>query len=111
MSRTRLLNRRPQISTEIVFGGQLWTLSCGFDDGGKVRELFLFTTLGGSDIEALVDDAAIMISLLLQHGLSIRDLARHLGRQGIDATAPAASLLGLAVITAAKIEAHEGGSR
>lgn len=111
MGRERLPDRRRQISTEIAWGegalSQTWTLSVGLDDERNVKEIFVTSILGGSDMEALVDDACVAISLLLQHGMDIAEVAKHLGREGVNPDAPAASILGVAVARAAELQTEE----
>lgn len=106
--RTRLPNRRPSIAATIDWQGKTWLLGTGFDRGGKVREVFLNGPKIGSDAEALLADACVVISLLLQHGLAAPELARHLGREGIEPGAPAASPLGHIAEEIAKLEAEAG---
>ena len=69
----------------------------------RTREIFLSSRKVGSDAEGLAHDGAIALSLLLQMGMSATELALHLGRQGADAQAPAASFLGLAAHRAAML--------
>ena len=82
-----------------------WTISVGrFYDGpltGQLAEVFLAKPPRqiGTELESLIQDACILISHLLQRGMSIQDLSRSLSREGITPDAPAASLIGLIVET------------
>ena len=92
--RDRLPNRRLQ-STEVVeWQGQEWLMSVGFDQSGQVREAFVKGLKTGSAMDAIMGDACVLLSLLLQAGYSASDVDSHLGREGVDSFAPAASPLG-----------------
>ena len=56
--------------------------------GGAVGEVFTGGAKSGSELDGLLDDSAILISLLLQNGVEPAALARTVGRLG-DGTAPA----------------------
>ncbi len=106
--RVELPGRRQSVIETLDWGGAEWLLGVGFDRQGRVRELFVDGATVGSEMEALLDDGCILLSLLLQHGFDVAALARHLGRDGIDPAAPAASVLGLVAALAARIEAEAG---
>lgn len=109
-ARARLPHRRPSVVTTVAWTGKDWPVCFGFDADGHIREIFLKGGKTGSEIEGLVDDACVVLSLLLQHGLGIDALADHLGREGVDPASPAASLIGLAARLGAEIEAEEGAA-
>ena len=68
--RTRLPNRRPQITETLVVGGQVVQASVGFDPAtGRPRELFLTGAKDGTDLAAILDDASVALSVALQHGV------------------------------------------
>jgi hypothetical protein len=50
----------------------------GFDENGELREVFCADFKAGSDMHAVVTDACILLSRLLQHGDSSTELARTL---------------------------------
>ena len=53
----------------------------GFDpEDGSPRELFLKAGKEGSLLNSLLDDAAVTISVSLQHGVSAEALAKSIGR-------------------------------
>ena len=79
--RRRLPNRRPSLTQELQVGGQIFTADVGFDpETGQPRELFLTAGKEGSLINALLADAAVAISVALQHGVPVVALAKSVGR-------------------------------
>jgi len=79
--RKRLPNRRPSHTEALTVAGQTFTATVGFDpEDGRPRELFLTAGKEGSLINALLADAAVVISVALQHGISARALAKSVGR-------------------------------
>ena len=84
MSRQRLPNRRDALSTTIELPG--WpplTATVGTDATGRVAEVFL-RAAPDTDLDRLLDDAAVLASFALQNGASADQLAvaiaRHDGR-------------------------------
>jgi hypothetical protein len=63
---------------------------------GKVREIFVSCDKPGSELEALARDAAIAISLGLQHGVPLEEFASSLTRGAAAAAAPA-TLIGAVI--------------
>lgn len=92
--RQRLPDRRPSVSLPLEHEGFACQLTVGFYPDGRVGEVFVSGLKSGSNLEALVADAAVLISRLLQHGVDSADLASSMGRQG---DARAASLIGAVV--------------
>ena len=88
MSRERLLNRRPNETIDVEFDGVSYSVCIGFYLDGRPGEAFTGNAKVGSGVEAVLDDAAILISLLLQNGVEPAALARTVGRLG-DGTSPA----------------------
>ena len=79
--RTRLANRRPVITETLLVGGQSIQASVGFDPAtGQPHELFLSAGKTGSALDALLADAAVAISVALQHGIPAAALAKSIGR-------------------------------
>ena len=72
--------------------GRRYAVGCGFDPAGRVREVFLSGYRVGSELDSLLDDACVLVSIMLQGGWRPEELARHLGRQSVMPDAPAASL-------------------
>ncbi len=94
-SRERLPNRRPSETVTFDHDGTSYALTIGFYLDGRPGEAFTGNAKVGSGVEAVLDDAAILISLLLQNGVEPAALARTVGRLG-DGTAPA-SVIGAIV--------------
>ena len=105
--RERLPNRRAQATETVTWRGQEWLMSVGFDQVGRARETFVKGLKTGGDMAAIMDDACVLLSLLLQAGYRAGDIDGRLGREGIASPAPA-SPLGLAARTAAAMEREMG---
>ncbi len=78
MTRVRLPDRRRNLVRDIAFGGQTFTVSVGYDDAGQPLEVFTDGQKTGSTMAAFIDDACIVISIALQHGIAPDALARSL---------------------------------
>ncbi len=79
--RRRLPNRRPSHTETLAVAGQTFTATVGFDpQDGQPRELFMTAGKEGSTLNALLADAAVAISVALQHGISAQSLAKSVGR-------------------------------
>ncbi len=80
-ARKRLPNRRPSHTEALTVAGQTFTSTVGFDpEDGCPRELFLTAGKEGSLINAMLADAAVVISVALQHGITAKALAKSVGR-------------------------------
>ncbi len=80
-ARQRLPNRRPAHTETLGVDGQSFEATVGFDPkDGSPRELFLKAGKEGSLLNSLLDDAAVTISVALQHGVSAKALAKSVGR-------------------------------
>ncbi len=86
--RQRLPNRRPSHSETLEVAGQVFTATIGFDECGRPRELFLTAGKEGSMLNALLADAAVVISVALQHGVPAASLAKSVGRLPAGPVAP-----------------------
>jgi ribonucleoside-diphosphate reductase alpha chain len=82
MTRVRLPNRKPPITESIRWQGRRIHCRAGFDPAtGTIKELFFRGgSKVGSEREHLLDDLAVLISRLLQHGEGIEEIRRGLGR-------------------------------
>ena len=79
--RIRLPNRRPAVTETLVVEGQRVEVTIGFaPESGAVQEVFLMAGKTGSMLDSLLADAAVSISVALQHGVSPAALARSVGR-------------------------------
>ncbi len=89
-TRKSLPNRRPSHVETLEATGQTFTACVGFDpETGQPRELFLNAGKDGSMLNALLADAAVAISIALQHGIPPAALAKSIGRLPIIPVGPA----------------------
>ncbi len=89
-ARKRLPNRRPSHTEALEVAGQTFTATVGFDPAdNRLRELFLTGGKEGSTLDALLADAAVAISVALQHGVSAQALAKSVGGGPAGPVAPA----------------------
>lgn len=103
--------RRLNITEKIVFRGNRWLFSVGFDHQGQVREVFLNGGKHGTDMEHLMADGCYLISKLLQSGVDISDLRGkmgQLGKEGASETVNAGSFIGFLIATAQAMEEKHG---
>ena len=88
--RQRLPNRRECHTEALAVDGQTFTATVGFYPAdGTPRELFLTAGKEGSMLNALLADAAVVISIALQNGVSAAALAKSVGRLPASPVAPA----------------------
>ncbi len=80
MTRERLPDRRPNETTNLLFGGLRFAVTIGFFFDGRPGEVFASGAKSGCDLDYLLDDACVALSLLLQHGVEPAALARSMGR-------------------------------
>jgi hypothetical protein len=92
--RKRLPNRRAAIAFELEHAGHRYRMHVGYYQGGPIGEVFLNATKQNSSLDAFAADAAILLSLLLQHGASPAEIGHALRRSPDGAPA---SLIGAAV--------------
>ena len=76
MTRITLPNRRPCETLEFEHEGHRYRGCIGFDRRGRPLEVFLSTGKPGAGVETACRDAAVAVSLALQHGAPI-DTLRH----------------------------------
>jgi hypothetical protein len=96
MSRRRLPDRRPSVTRTLVHDGSAYAVSLGFDlTDAWLGEVFAHGAKVGSNMDGILDDACIALSLLLQHGVEPAALAGTMGRLG-DGTTPASIIGALA---------------
>jgi len=88
-TRQRLPNRRPAHTEALEVGGQVFTATIGFDpDTGQACELFLDASKRDSMFGAMLNDAAVIISIALQNGVPAAALAKSVGRLPASPVAP-----------------------
>ena len=72
--RKRLPNRRGHQVREFDHAGHHYIAGAGYDAAGNLREIFLDTGKAGSSVQMHASDAAILVSLLLQHNVSADEI-------------------------------------
>lgn len=78
-TREQLPMRRQNETIELDHKGRRFTVTAGYDGDGSVREVFC-SGHKESDLEHLVSDACVVISMALQSGYRPADISRSLGR-------------------------------
>ena len=109
MSRLRLPDRRPNDTAEVAFDGVRYAVTVGYyPDSGLAGELFTHGAKVGSAMDAILDDACVAVSLLLQHGVDPAVLAASMGRVGRN-DEPASIVGALVDLLAARNAEHRRG--
>lgn len=80
MTRVTLPYRRQSALREVMFAGRVYTVCVGFYSDGRPAEVFADGAKEGSDVQATISDACVLVSLALQHGIELDGLGRSLGR-------------------------------
>ncbi len=85
MSRAKLPHRRPAEVSVFVHrlpGGsaQPMTATIGFFDDGRAAEIFIDPPKLANDAANLARDVALLISISLQHGVSVDEMRSSVGR-------------------------------
>jgi hypothetical protein len=94
--RERLPNRRAHMLLNIEAGGFRYVAGVGHYDDGRLAEIFLNATKGGTAIDDAARDSAVIASIALQHGVDPDMLRRALMRSGNGApSGPLGTLLDL----------------
>lgn len=102
MTRIRLPDRRFAETVQLEHGGARFTVTIGFYTDGRPGEVFTHGARSGSTMDALLADACVVVSCLIQHGAEPKDLSASMGRLG---NAEPSSVIGAVVdlITAASL--------
>ena len=82
MTRMRLPDRRAAETVELEYDGTRFMVTIGFYPDGRPGEVFTHGARSGSNMDALLADACVVVSCLIQHGVEPRDLAASMGRLG-----------------------------
>lgn len=114
--RSRLPDRRPAVRQRMKWmgsdgGDRFAEVSFGFDRRGMIREVFCLAHDDGTEVQGLVHDACISASLALQHGASIKGLAKSMGElreEGEEIGRPA-SVMGYLLRLGAAVEQQVQG--
>lgn len=67
-TREKLPSRREAEHFEFVFRGRRFEAGLGRYHDGRPAEVFLNTAKSGAEMQAIARDAAITVSIMLQHG-------------------------------------------
>lgn len=94
MTRMRLPDRRFAETVVLEHSGTRFMVTVGFYPDGRPGEVFTHGARSGSNLDALLADACVVVSCLIQHGVEPRDLAASMGRLG---NAEPASIIGAVV--------------
>jgi ribonucleoside-diphosphate reductase alpha chain len=93
-ARRRLPHRRGAVALDIEHAGHRYRMHVGYFPDGTVGEVFVDATKQNSTLDALAADAAVLLSLLLQHGALPAEIGHALRRSPNGASA---SLIGAVV--------------
>lgn len=94
MTRKRLPDRRAAETVCLDHSGTRFMVTIGFYPDGRPGEVFTHGARSGSNLDALLADACVVVSCLFQHGVEPQALAASMGRLG---TAEPASVIGAVV--------------
>lgn len=89
-----LPQRRAAETFDLRFRNQRFTVTVGFYADGTPGEVFIDGGKTGQDIQSTARDAAVVLSLALQHGTPIETIRHAITRSG---SGEAASILGAIV--------------
>ena len=109
--RRRLPYRRAAITETIIIGNLTIAGSIGFGETGP-QEIFLSGAKDGSGMAAILEDASVVISVALQHGIPAAALAKSVARlpESLDGAAvKPASPIGAALDLLVDYEASQDG--
>jgi hypothetical protein len=96
MLRRELPRRRHAETFELRHAGQRepFVVTLGYYADGDIGEVFVGGAKAGSEVEAVARDGAVLLSLALQHGISL-NVIRHALTRNQDGTA--SSIIGAVV--------------
>jgi hypothetical protein len=103
-ARTHLPSRRRAVAEEIIHRDARYRVHVGFFQDDKPAELFINAQRQNSTLDAFAGDSAILVSLLLQHGITPREIGHSLKRSP-DGTP--ASVIGAAIDVLMQMEAAD----
>jgi hypothetical protein len=73
-NRERLPNRRPSIAFSFEFECHHYRATAGWFPDGRLAEIFLDTGKAGTPLQLNAETAALLTSLLLQHGVDVETI-------------------------------------
>jgi hypothetical protein len=104
MTRQQLPNRRAAETVQLEHNGTRFMVTIGFYPDGRPGEVFTHGARSGSALDALLADACVVISCLIQHGVKPCEIASSMGRLG---NAEPASIIGAVVDLVAAASASQ----
>jgi hypothetical protein len=78
--RRRLTQRRRAETVDLAVGSVTVSATIGFDVDDEPTEIFLSGAKDGSGLAAILEDASVVISVALQHGVPVSALAKSISR-------------------------------
>src|SRR5512132_238364 len=105
MTRRILPQRRRAETFTVAHWNQPFVVTVGFFDDGTPGEVFVDSKTGG-DVEAIARDAAVLLSLALQHGVLVEAIKHAVTR---DSNGAPSSILG-AVVDRISANPFSGGT-
>lgn len=78
--RIKLPNRRPGDIFKLIWNGTTFHCMTGLYPDNSIGEVFVKGGKDGSDLTLLLDDAFVLVSILLQYGVELDSLWKSLGR-------------------------------
>jgi hypothetical protein len=81
MSRRTLPQRRAAETFELRHGQQIVTVTTGYYADGSLGEVFLSAPKAGSSMEAIARDAAVLISIAVQHHVPLQIMQNAVTRE------------------------------
>lgn len=94
MTRRILPQRRSAETFQLRFWNQPVSVTVGYYDDGAPGEIFIDAGKSGQDVQSTARDAAVVLSLALQHGTTVDTIQHALTRLG---DGSAASILGVVI--------------
>jgi hypothetical protein len=91
MSRRILPQRRSAETFQLRFWNQPVSVTVGYYEDGTPGEIFVDAGKTGQDVQSTARDAAVVLSLALQHGATVATIQHAVTRSG---NGDAASILG-----------------
>jgi hypothetical protein len=105
--RRTLPQRRAAETFDMRFWNQSFSVTIGFYPDSTPGEVFIDSRKTGGDVEAIARDAAVVISLSLQHGAAVETLHHAITRNRNGAPS---SILGAVIDALGKCRASERGN-
>jgi len=107
MTRRILPQRRAAETFDLRFWNQNFTITIGRYPDGTLGEVFIDGGKTGQDVQSTARDAAVVLSLALQHGAPIEAIKHAVTR---DSNGAPSSILG-AVVDRISVDSFSGGTR